>query len=73
MVVGSMAAISALVLMIISAVSQYATTALFFAWDWIMVILWAAVGGLFGNMYFGENAEMDSGVQAMKTAAAFDL
>lgn len=67
-----MAAVTALILIIVGLFSEYRTICILFPWEWILVILWAAVTGLFGNMYFGENPEMDSGVQAMKTAAAFD-
>jgi len=72
-VVGSMSAITALVFGIISIFSQYRTIAMLFAWEWILVILWAAVSGLFGNMYFNEKTEMDHGIKSMKTAAAFDI
>lgn len=67
-----MAAITALVLIIIGFFSHYTIVAYLFAWEWILFILWAAVTGLFGSMYFGENAEMDGGIESMKTAAAFD-
>lgn len=68
-----MAAITALVFGIISIFSQYRTIAMLFAWEWILVILWAAVTGIFGKMYLGgENDEMDHGVESMITAAAFD-
>lgn len=72
-VVGSMSAITALFLGIISIFVQYQTIIIFIACEWILVILWAAVSGLFGNMYFGEKAEMDHGVESMKTAASFDI
>lgn len=69
-----MAAITALVFGIISIFSQYRTIALLFGWECILVILWAAVSGLFGSMYLnGEKTEMDHGVKSMKTAAAFDM
>lgn len=67
-----MAAITALVLIVIGFFAHYKAVAYLFAWEWILVILWAAVTGLFGSMYFGENPEMDNGVKSMKTAAAFD-
>lgn len=44
-----------------------------FAWDLILLILWAAVAGVFGSMYLHENPEMDTGVQRMKVAVGFDL
>ena len=72
-VVGSLAAITALIFAIIGFFSQYRTVAMLFAWEWILVILWAAVTGLFGSMYFHEHAEMDHGVQSMKSAAAVDV
>ena len=72
-VVGSMSAITALVFGIISIFAQYRAIAMLFAWEWILVILWAAVSGLFGSMYFDEKTEMDHGIKSMKTAAAFDM
>jgi len=67
-----MAAITALVFAVISIFSQYRTVAMLFAWEWILVILWAAMTGLFGSMYYHEKVEMERGVAAMKTAANFD-
>jgi len=71
-VVGSMAAVTALIFTIISIFSQYRTIAMLFAWEWILVILWAAMTGLFEDMYRNETARMQPGVRAMKTAAHFD-
>lgn len=71
-VVGSMAAVTALIFALISLIWEYRVVAMLFAWEWILVILWAAVTGLFGSMYFNENPEMDAGVKSMKTAADFD-
>ena len=68
-----MAAISALILACTGFFSQFRAVALLFVWEWILVILWAAVAGIFGNMYFNENPEMDEGIERMKTAAGFDL
>lgn len=44
-----------------------------FAWDAILFILWVAVFGLFGSMFIHENAEMDGGIQRMKSAVWIDL
>lgn len=71
--VGSMAAISALLMAIIGLVAQYRVIALMFIWEWLIVIFWAALSGLFGIMYLDENPEMDGGIERMKTAVAFDL
>lgn len=67
-----MAAITALIFAIISIFSQYRTIAMLFAWEWILVILWAALTGLFQSMYRKEKVEMQPGVEAMQTAANFD-
>ena len=71
--VGSMAAITALIYAICSIFMSYRTTTLVCPWDFIMVVLWAAVTGIFGQMYFNENPEMVPGVKRQKTAAAFDM
>ncbi|KAF7881644.1 uncharacterized protein EAF02_006332 [Botrytis sinoallii] len=44
-----------------------------FLWDAVLFILWIALFGLFGNMYIGEKAEGDAGVQRMKNAVWVDL
>jgi H+/Cl- antiporter ClcA len=72
-VVGSMAAISALLYALTGIFLQYRNVALLFAWDWIMVILWAALSGVFGSMYINEKVEMQSGIHRMKVAVGFDL
>ncbi|KAK5091980.1 hypothetical protein LTR70_006135 [Exophiala xenobiotica] len=71
-VVGCMAAVTALIFAVISIFSQYRTIAMLFAWEWILVILWAAMTGLFESMYDKEKVEMQPGVRAMKTAAHFN-
>ena len=68
-----MAAITALIYAICSIFMSYRTTTLVCPWDFIMVVLWAAVTGIFGQMYFNENPEMVPGVKRQKTAAAFDM
>lgn len=45
----------------------------FFAWDLVLVILWLALFGIFGKLYFHEDPEGDSGVQRMKNAVWVDL
>lgn len=72
-VVGSMAAVSALVFGLMGIFMQYRTVALLFAWDWIMMILWAALSGVFGSMYLNEKVEMEYGIHRMKVAVGFDL
>ena len=68
-----MAAISALILGVIGFFVHFTTIAILFGWDWLMFIFWVVLTGIFGKMYIGENAEMDSGVKSMKTAAIFDM
>jgi H+/Cl- antiporter ClcA len=71
--VGSIGAITAIVYSLASMVLTYHTVAILFAWDFVLVVLWAAVSGIFGTMYMHEKVEMDSGIKRMKTAVGFDL
>lgn len=71
--VGSFSAVTALILTLLSCAAPYRIVSFLFVWEWILVILWAAVTGIFGSMYFNENSEMDKGVDAMIKAAGFDL
>jgi uncharacterized membrane protein YphA (DoxX/SURF4 family) len=43
------------------------------AWSLVILILWIALFGLFGNMYIHENPEGDSGITRMKNAVWVDL
>ncbi|OJD31354.1 uncharacterized protein BKCO1_4900038 [Diplodia corticola] len=45
----------------------------FFAWDWVLFVLWVALFGVFGRMYIGEEVEYDGGVRRMKHAVWVDL
>jgi hypothetical protein len=71
--VGSIAAVTAVVYSLTSMFLTYHTVAVIFAWDFVLVVLWAALSGTFGMMYLHERVEMDSGIKRMKTAAGFDL
>ena len=55
LVVGAMAAITALFFMIISFFGQFFAVAVLFVWEWCLVLLWAAVTGVMGNKYFHSN------------------
>ena len=70
--VGSMSAITALLLGLAGVAFQYRTVAVCFVWEWILVVLWAAMTGIFMGMYQKENAEGDHKITDMKTASAFD-
>ena len=70
--VGSMSAITALLLGLAGILFQYRTVAVCFVWEWILVVLWAAMTGIFMGMYRKENAEGDHNITEMKTASAFD-
>lgn len=70
---GSVAALTALLYSIGSMVIQYRTVALLFAWDWVMVILFSVLSGIFGSMYIPEKVEMESGIHRMKLAVGFDF
>ncbi|KAK0615411.1 hypothetical protein DIS24_g11844 [Lasiodiplodia hormozganensis] len=45
----------------------------FFAWDWVLFILWVVVFGIFGRMYINEAPEYDAGIRRMKHAVWVDL
>lgn len=72
-VVGSLAAVTAVAYGLVSVFLQYQTVARLFIWDWILVILWTALSGIFGSMYIGEKTEMEWGIHRMKVAVGFDL
>jgi len=72
-VVGSCAAATAVCFSIASMVLQYSTVAVLFLWEWVLVILFAALSGIFGSMYINEQVEMESGIRRMKIAVGFDL
>jgi len=71
-VVGSMSAITALVLGLLVVWIDYQAVAILFVWEWTLVLLWAVLTGIFGSMYFNENPEGDTGVQRMKSASYLD-
>lgn len=54
-------------------VLEFRAIAILFAWEWILMILWIAVAGIFGTMYQNENVEMDGGIKGMKIAVGFDV
>jgi hypothetical protein len=68
-VVGAIAALTAILYMIPFILRFAAVT----IWSVIVLILWIAVFGLFGNMYIRENPEGNSGIQRMKNAVWVDL
>lgn len=72
-VVGSLSAVTAVAYGLVGVFLQYRTVAFLFAWDWILVILWTALSGIFGSMYIGEKTEMEWGIHRMKVAVGFDL
>ncbi|KAH7063131.1 hypothetical protein B0J12DRAFT_562847 [Macrophomina phaseolina] len=45
----------------------------FFAWDWVLFILWVVVFGIFGRMYINEAPEYVAGIVRMKHAVWVDL
>jgi H+/Cl- antiporter ClcA len=47
-------------------------TALVFAWDFVIFILYAALFGLFGKMYIGASDAYQSGIHRMKNAVWID-
>lgn len=71
--VGALSGATALVYMIWGAALEFRTIAILFVWDLIIFVQWVILSGLFGYMYIGENAEMDDGIQKMKTACYFDI
>ncbi|MCJ1383607.1 hypothetical protein MMC17_006721 [Xylographa soralifera] len=67
-VVGTLAALTALVFMV-----PFVKTYKAFPWDIIMFFLWIVVFGIFGNLYIKENPEGDAGITRMKNAVWVDL
>lgn len=45
----------------------------FFAWDWVLFVMWVVVFGIFGRMYISEAPEYDAGIVRMKNAVWVDL
>jgi len=72
-VVGSLAAVSALTFISAAGLLVFHAVAVCFAWDWVLVVLFAALSGIFGSMYRGERVEMDADIAYMKVAWGFDL
>ncbi|EXJ81151.1 hypothetical protein A1O3_07441 [Capronia epimyces CBS 606.96] len=72
-VVGSLAAATAVGYGLISVFMHYRSLTFLFAWEWTLVVLWAALSGIFGNMYLNEKIEMETGIHRMKVAVGFDL
>jgi hypothetical protein len=70
---GALSTVIAVVEIWASSAVQYSVVTLLFVADWIIVILYATVTGIFGVMYFNEKVEMEAGISRMKTAAWFDL
>ncbi len=68
-----LSAITALIYAVLPILISSFTTAILFAWDAVLFILWVAVFGLFGALYINENARGDGGVSRMKNAVWIDL
>jgi len=71
--IGSLSAVSAVAISFASVCLTLSVAVFSFVWDFILVILWAAVAGIFGSMYLHEKTEMESGIHRMKVAVGFDL
>ncbi|EXJ78457.1 hypothetical protein A1O1_08857 [Capronia coronata CBS 617.96] len=71
--VGSIAAATAVVYAFVSVFMHYRSLTFLFAWDWVLMVLWAALSGIFGTMYLNEKVEMEAGIHRMKVAVGFDL
>ena len=69
----SLSAATGIVVGALVAWAGFASVSIIFPWDGVLVVLWAAVVGIFGSMYVGENPEMDAGVERMKDAVWVDL
>ena len=71
-VVGSASLATALPLLLIPLVNQSRAVSVLYFWEIVLVILWAALIGVFGA-FFKEKAEMDKGIHKMKIAVWFDV
>jgi hypothetical protein len=72
-VVGTLASVTAITYGLVSAFVSYHRVALLFAWDFVLVILFAALSGIFGSMFMHEAVEMEWGIHRMRVAVGFDL
>ncbi|KAK4944474.1 hypothetical protein LTR10_016148 [Elasticomyces elasticus] len=72
-VCGTLAAVTAITYGIVGAFLSYNRVALLFAWDFVLMILFAALSGIFGSMFMHEAVEMEWGIHRMKVAVGFDL
>lgn len=70
--VGSIAAITALVYMVVIFLAQEFAICLLFGWDIILFILWVSVFGVFGEMYIKATSTFDGGIKRMKAAVWVD-
>ncbi|RYP70470.1 hypothetical protein DL769_004959 [Monosporascus sp. CRB-8-3] len=68
-VVGTLAAVTAL-LYLIPSILRFAAVP---AWSLVLFVLWIALFGVFGGMYIREDPEGNDGVQRMKNAVWVDL
>lgn len=68
-----LAAVTALVLGIVPIFAHITTISIVFAWEWILIILWAAVVGVFGARYLNDNPNGDNGIGRMRNAAIIDM
>ncbi|KAI1614015.1 hypothetical protein EDD36DRAFT_212784 [Exophiala viscosa] len=72
-VVGTLAAVTAITYGVVGAFIEYRKVAMCFAWDFVLMILFAALSGIFGSMFMHEKTEMEWGIHRMKVAVGFDL
>lgn len=73
MAVGVIAAVTALALGVIPIFAHITTISIVFAWEWVLVILWAAVVGVFGAKYLNQNPNGDNRIGRMRNAAIIDM
>lgn len=71
--IGVISAITALVYGVLPIIVRTFTSAILFAWDFILFILWVAVFGLFGSLYIKVDPKGDGGISRMKNAVWIDL
>lgn len=72
-VCGTLSAVTAITDGLIGVFLSYRSVALTFAWDFVLMILFTALSGIFGTMFVGEKTEMEWGIHRMKVAVGFDL
>lgn len=72
-VTGTVGAVTALAYSLAYIWIKFKSLSKLFICDWLILVLFCTLSGIFGKMYLNEKVEMESGIQRMKTAVYFDI